>query len=68
MRTKTPFLAAIVVCAASFGSIAGGEPLPTAPAVDGQRYETLRALARHLDVTAQGALEGASDDARHGTS
>jgi hypothetical protein len=33
-----------------------------------QRYDTLRALARHLDETAQGALEGAADDARHGTS
>ena len=34
----------------------------------GQRYETLRALARHLDETARGALEGASDDAERGRS
>jgi hypothetical protein len=34
----------------------------------GPRYETLRALARHLDETARGALEGASDDARRGRS
>jgi hypothetical protein len=36
--------------------------------LEGQRYETLRALARHLDETARGALEGASDDARRGRS
>ncbi len=36
--------------------------------LDPPRYETLRALAEHLDVTAQGALEGALDDAQHATS
>jgi hypothetical protein len=36
--------------------------------IEGQRYETLRALAHHLDETARGALEGATDDARHGAS
>jgi hypothetical protein len=34
----------------------------------GPRYQTMRALAGYLDTTAQGALEGAVDDARHGTS
>jgi hypothetical protein len=34
----------------------------------GPRYQTMRALARYLDTTAQGALEGAVDDARHGPS
>ncbi|HET9317243.1 MAG TPA: hypothetical protein VFQ51_16755 [Vicinamibacteria bacterium] len=32
-----------------------------APTLDGARYETLRSLARHLDETAQGLLEGAGD-------
>jgi hypothetical protein len=32
--------------------------------LEGQRYETLRALAHHLDATAGGALEGASDAAQ----
>lgn len=32
--------------------------------LEGQRYETLRALAQHLDETAGGALEGAADDAQ----
>jgi hypothetical protein len=32
-----------------------------APALDGARYETVRSLARHLDETAQGLLEGAGD-------
>lgn len=36
--------------------------------LEGQRYETLRALAGHLDETARGALEGAADDAQHGAS
>jgi hypothetical protein len=36
--------------------------------LESRRYETLRGLARHLDETAQGALEGAADAARHGTS
>jgi hypothetical protein len=34
----------------------------------GPRYQTMRALARYFDTTAQGALEGAVDDARHGSS
>jgi hypothetical protein len=32
----------------------------------GTRYETMLALAHYLDVTAQGALEGAGDDVRRG--
>jgi hypothetical protein len=36
--------------------------------LEGRRYETLRALARHLDETARGALEGAADDGRRGAS
>jgi len=73
MRTKTFLLvataAAALVLAASSPTASedtwrgpGDRPLIS------QRYETLRALARHLDETAQGALEGAADDARHGTS
>src|SRR5438132_12846144 len=32
------------------------------------QHQTMRALARYLDATAQGALERAVDDARHGPS
>jgi hypothetical protein len=42
-------------------------PLVEAP-LAGPRYQTMRALARHLDETAQGMLEGADDDLRHGAS
>jgi hypothetical protein len=72
MRTNTFFLAATV--AAGFGL---GASIQTTAAetwkgpgdrpLESRRYETLRGLARHLDETAQGALEGAADDARHGT-
>jgi hypothetical protein len=34
----------------------------------GPRLQKMRFLARYFDVTAQGALEGAVDDARHGAS
>jgi hypothetical protein len=34
----------------------------------GPHYQKMRALGRYLDTTAQGALEGAVDDARHGSS
>jgi len=40
---------------------------PNGTALAGPRYQTLRALAQYVDTTAQGALEGAVDDARHGT-
>jgi len=36
--------------------------------LEGSRYETLRALADHLDQTAQGALEGARNETRRGSS
>jgi hypothetical protein len=36
--------------------------------LEGQRYETLRALANHLDQTTRGALEGAADEAHRGAS
>jgi hypothetical protein len=32
--------------------------------LEGQRLQTLRALAQHLEATARGALEGAADDAQ----
>jgi hypothetical protein len=53
-------------------------PLPAASAetlygtrarpLEGQRYETLRALAQHLTQTARGALEGAADESHRGAS
>jgi hypothetical protein len=36
--------------------------------LEGQRRETLRALARYLDATARSAVEGATYEALHGTS
>jgi hypothetical protein len=51
-----------------FGHIAWSETAHGSQPLEDQRHETLRALAHHLDETAQGALEGAVDDARHGTS
>jgi hypothetical protein len=42
-------------------------PRPSSLTLTGPRYQTMQALARYLDQTAQGALEGATDDARHGT-
>jgi hypothetical protein len=73
MRTKTLLLVATVA-----GGIVLGPSVQTASAesqygtgdrpLEGQRYETLRALARHLDETARGALEGAFEDVQHGAS
>ncbi len=73
MRTKTLFLVATVVA-----GVVLGPALQTALAqtqygtldqpLEGQRYETLRALAHHLDETARGALEGATDEAQRGGS
>jgi hypothetical protein len=64
------------------GAVAAGmllaPPLPAAAAetpygtrarpLEGQRYETLRALAHHLAETARGALEGAADESHRGAS
>jgi hypothetical protein len=63
--------AAVFVTGALLGSVAPaasrvdrGSP---APPLVGARCETMRALARYLDETAQGALEGAADRVRHGS-
>jgi hypothetical protein len=53
-----------VVLAAPAAVLYGTAPRPLA----GSRYQTMRALTRYFDTTAQGALEGAVDDARHGAS
>jgi len=73
---RTTFLRAIAA-AGVFLSAGFGGSLPTATAqVDrpaqaqplvGTRYLTMLGLARYLDATAQGALEGAADDVRHGS-
>jgi hypothetical protein len=44
-------------------AVGAGDRAPLA----GPRYETLRALSGYVDTTAHGALEGALDDAQHGT-
>jgi hypothetical protein len=53
-----------VVLAAPPAALYGTAQHPLA----GPRYQTMRSLARYFDTTAQGALEGAVDDARHGMS
>jgi hypothetical protein len=70
MRPKTVFLVAMVTAGlllclvASAQTEYGTRDRP----LEGQRSETLRALARYLDETARGALEGATYEALHGTS
>jgi hypothetical protein len=74
MNKTTSFLAA----SATAGLLLEGPLLPAVSAeeqlatpvqpLSGQRYQTLCALARYLDETAQGALEGAADDVRRGAS
>lgn len=73
MRKETLFLVAIpaagILLGASFAAASAETPYGTHDRpLDGLRYETLRALANHLDETARGALEGAADDSRDGTS
>ena len=69
MRTQTLFVAAILAACVFFGPSVHGAPAevrygtPEQP-LEGPRYETLRGLAHHLEETAQGALEGAADDAQ----
>jgi hypothetical protein len=73
MRTKSLLLVATLA-----GGIVRGLSLqagsaetpygPRAGPLEGPRYQTLRALAHHLDETARGALEGAIDDVQHGAS
>ena len=53
-----------VVLAAPPAALYGTAQHPLA----GPRYQTMRSLARYFATTAQGALEGAVDDARHGAS
>lgn len=70
-RTITLILTLAVASAALLscpGAVTGGPVAPVPASLAGPRYETMRALARYLDTTAQGALEGALDDARHGPS
>jgi hypothetical protein len=71
MRTSTRFL--VVTGAVLLGASVSAAPPESRYAtagrpLEGQRYETLRGLAHHLDETARGALEGAADDARRGRS
>jgi len=72
MERPTTLLAAT----AAAGVFLTGGFLRTASAIDagtrarqllGTRYETMLALAHYLDETAQGALEGADDEVRRGS-
>jgi hypothetical protein len=69
MRTKTLFVVLILAGSVFFGPSLQGAPVEPQQGIrdrhlEGQRYETLRALAHRLDETARGALEGAADDAQ----
>jgi len=71
--TRTILIAGIVTAGLFLGPClqrASAEARYGSPgrSLDGQRYETLRALAHHLGETARGALEGAADDGRRGAS
>jgi len=73
MRTRTLFLVATAAA-----GVALGPSLQAASAqarygtrerpLEGRRYETLRGLARHLDESARGALDGATNDVQQTTS
>ena len=73
MRTKTLFLVSTVAAGVLLGpalqTLSAETPYGTpGRPLEGQRYQTLCALAGHLDETAQGALDGADDEAQRGTS
>ena len=73
MRKNTLFLVAAGAAGALLGLSwqAGSAESPYGTRdrpLEGQRYETLRALANRLDETARGALEGAAAEARRGAS
>src|SRR5436190_23599144 len=73
MRTKTLLLVATIAAGLVLGasSPTASEDIWKGPGdrpLVSQRYGTIRALARHLDETAQSELEGASGDTRHGAS
>jgi hypothetical protein len=71
MRAKTVLittvgagiLLSLAVRAASGETLYGTRDRP----LEGRHYEVVRGLAQHVDETAQGALEGAADDARRGS-
>lgn len=73
MRTKSLLLVATVAGGIVLGlSLQAGSAetpygTPAGP-LEGQRYETLRGLAHHLDETARSALEDAIEDVQHGAS
>ena len=73
MRTQTLFVVLILAGSVFFGPSLQGAPVEAQYGtrdrrLEGQRYETLRALAHRLDETARGALEGAADDAQRDSS
>jgi hypothetical protein len=70
-KTKTFFLVGAIAAGVLLGAPAwsaealyGTRDRP----LEGPRYETLRALANHLDETTRGALEGAADESHRGAS
>jgi hypothetical protein len=71
MRTRTPYLVAGVAVVLLCPSLQASAESPYGTRhrpLEGKSYETLRALAQHLDETARGALEGATDDVQQAES
>jgi hypothetical protein len=73
MRTKILFVVAILVTSVFLGPSLRGAPVEPQYGtrdrlLEGRRYQTLRALAHHLEATTRGALEGAADEAQRGPS
>jgi hypothetical protein len=66
---STSLVIAIVATGVFIGPSVPAAPVETQQGtsqilLEGQRLQTLRALAQHLEATARGALEGAADDAQ----
>jgi len=73
MRTRTVLLVATAAAGVLLGlssqaGSAGAQYGTRDRLLEGQRYETLRALARDLDQSARGALDGATNDVQDGAS
>ena len=68
MKTMSSFAAAAALLLPFAGPASGAARYGTQDQpLAGARYQTMLALAGHLDSTAQGALDGAVQDARRGT-
>jgi hypothetical protein len=68
MRTLLVALVLSSTAQLAWGGVGTRSAARTDPNLTGSRFQTLRSLARYLDETAQGLLEGATDSVRAGAS